>query len=98
LKGGLTNYAAGTLLCNMSNNLWKHLEQVTVTATWTWQPMVLIMFLNFTRGGYNVSITAYCTGLLLACRHLKKFELDEDYPGNETVCNLIRFFYAFICF
>jgi len=45
-----------------------------------------------------VSITAYCTGLLLACRHLKKFELDEDYPGNETVCNLIRFFYAFICF
>jgi hypothetical protein len=43
-----------------------------------------------------VSITAYCTGLLLACRHLKKFELDEDYPGNETVCNLVRFFYAFI--
>jgi hypothetical protein len=24
------------------------------------------------------------TGLLLARRHLKKFELDEDYPGNET--------------
>ncbi len=43
-----------------------------------------------------MSITAYCTGLLLACRHLKKFELDEDYPGNETVCNLVRFFYAFI--
>lgn len=98
LKGDLTNYATGTLLRTMSNNLWKHLEQVTVTSTWTWQLMVLIMFLNFTRGGYDVSITAYCTGLLLACCHLKKFELDEDYPGNETVCNLIRFFYAFICF
>ena len=29
--------------------------------------------------------TAYCTGLLLARRHLKNFELDQDYVGNETV-------------
>ncbi|CAM6033094.1 unnamed protein product [Sphagnum compactum] len=33
-------------------------------------------------------LKAYCTGLLLACRHLKKFELDEDYPGNETVWSI----------
>ncbi len=43
-----------------------------------------------------VSIAAYCTGLLLARRHLKKFELDEDYPGNETVWKSIGFLHPFI--
>jgi large subunit ribosomal protein L5e len=38
------------------------------------------------KGGLTNYAAAYCTGLLLARRHLKKFELDEDYPGNETVC------------
>jgi large subunit ribosomal protein L5e len=36
------------------------------------------------KGGLTNYAAAYCTGLLLARRHLKKFELDEDYPGNET--------------
>ena len=32
---------------------------------------------------------AYCTGLLLARRVLKKFGLDEEYVGNAEVCTLI---------
>jgi large subunit ribosomal protein L5e len=36
------------------------------------------------KGGFTNYAAAYCTGLLLARDHLKKFELDEDYPGNET--------------
>jgi len=36
------------------------------------------------KGGFTNYAAAYCTGLLLARHHLKKFELDEDYPGNET--------------
>jgi len=36
------------------------------------------------KGGLTNYAAAYCTGLLLARRHLKNFELDEDYVGNET--------------
>jgi large subunit ribosomal protein L5e len=36
------------------------------------------------KGCFTNYATAYCTGLLLARCHLKKFGLDEDYPGNET--------------
>ena len=31
---------------------------------------------------------AYCTGLLLARRVLKKLEMDEEYEGNVEVFNL----------
>ncbi|BBN08946.1 large subunit ribosomal protein L5e [Marchantia polymorpha subsp. ruderalis] len=34
------------------------------------------------RGGFTNYAAAYCTGLLLARRILKKFELDEEYVGN----------------
>jgi hypothetical protein len=44
------------------------------------------------------SITAYGTGLLLAQHHLKKFELDEDYPGNETVCDLFGYCMQTFCY
>jgi hypothetical protein len=44
------------------------------------------------------SITAYCTGLLLARCHLKKFELDEDCLGNETVCDLFGYCMQTSCY
>jgi large subunit ribosomal protein L5e len=36
------------------------------------------------KGGLTNYAAAYCTGLLLARRHLKNFELDQEYVGNET--------------
>ncbi len=89
LKGGLTNYAAGML----SVRSFKQSSGASIS--WCLfgaflQPKVVIaMSFTLTNRWLDVglvSVTAYCTGLLLARRHLKKFELDEDYPGNETVC------------
>ncbi len=89
LKGGLTNYAAGMLsVCSFK-------QSSAASISWCLfgpflQPKVVItMSFTLTNRWLDVglvSVTAYCTGLLLARRHLKKFELDEDYPGNETVC------------
>lgn len=45
-------------------------------------------------GPSNNYATIYCTSILLVRHLLKKFELDEDYPGNETnevVTNKINF-------
>lgn len=75
LKGGLTNYAAGTTLslCDLVG-CWCCSARgfsAFICWCWCWLPWELH--------------AAYCTGLLLARRHLKNFELDEDYVGNETV-------------
>lgn len=34
-------------------------------------------------------LSAYCTGLLLARRVLKKLEMDEEYEGNVEVTKLL---------
>ncbi|XP_024389450.1 large ribosomal subunit protein uL18y [Physcomitrium patens] len=35
------------------------------------------------KGGLTNYAAAYCTGLLLARRHLKNYDLDDEYVGNE---------------
>lgn len=49
----------------------------------------------FAQNSYQSCLTAYCTGLLLARRALKRLELDEEYEGNTEVWHIHTAIYHF---
>ncbi|KAI3833971.1 hypothetical protein MKX03_006743, partial [Papaver bracteatum] len=92
---GKTDYGARIHLINQDKNKYNTPKYrfVIISATITGDLVICAAYAHeFPQYGIEVGLTnyaaAYCTGLLLARRVLKKLEMDAEYEGNVEVYTL----------